>query len=73
MGIRRARWSVPPQVREKEARSPPERNLERRERMAIARGSVLAVRRGRTTGEDWRDMLEEELAKKKTRRELNRI
>lgn len=60
----RARWSVSPQVREKQAHSPAERSLERREKMTVARATMLAMKMGRNKGEGWREMLEEESTKK---------
>lgn len=44
---------------------PAERSLERREKTAMARTTMLAMKMGRNKGEDWRKILEEELAKKK--------
>lgn len=46
----RARWSVSPQVREKQAHSPAERSLERREKMTIARTITLTMKMGRSEG-----------------------
>lgn len=60
----RARWSVSPQVREKQAHCPAERSLERREKMTVARATMLAMKMGRNKGEGWREMLEEESTKK---------
>lgn len=56
----RARWSVSPQVREKQAHSPAERRLERKEKMTFARATMLAMKMGRNKEEGWREMLEEE-------------
>lgn len=45
-----ARWRVSPQVREKGARSPAERSLERWERMAAAGTAMSAVRKNEVEG-----------------------
>lgn len=56
----RARWRISPQVREKQAHSPAERSLERRDEMTVARTTMLAMKMGGNKGKGWREMLEEE-------------